>query len=372
MTLEKLSSEDKKILDLYFKGYNKSEIGRIVGRSRKTVRKKINKAIELGILPTQDSIEKSLDVEKQKLRLQGERKALQELLTKQSRLELIVEAIKEAVEPIPYMPYKIRRKYNEEEELCLVISDVHIGKITKTYNIDVFKKRLTILWEVLLSIKDILKIDTLNILFAGDIVDGEGIYPTQSFHIDRGAVRQIFEVGVPEITNSLIMLAKEFSQIHVFCVPGNHGSMKYKDEASNWDIIFYESCRIATQNYSNIRWHISYDWNIRYNIFNWKFEMIHGHQIKQYLHVPHYGITMKGSRWHGTHGGFNYLVMGHFHSFSMVRHSTWEYIINGSFSSSDDYADEKLGLSSSPEQLLFGISKKSGITWRYLIQLKKI
>lgn len=374
-TKQEFIEKYREIIDLYNSGKGYVIISSETGKSRGSIREIISRAKSFNLI-NQFLIKKEI-LTKEKLKFIDETKLQNQEIKEKIRTEIIVEAVKEAIKPVQFiMPsFNITtNKGKEEEQACLLISDVHVGKVTKTYNSDVFKKRLDHLIKSVCKITDLLrhgyKINTLNIFFAGDIVDGEGIYPTQSLHVDQGVLKQVFRIGLPEFTKQLILLSKFFKNINVFCIRGNHGrSGRFAEESSNWDIVFYEALKLATANYKNINWNVSYDWNLRLKIYNWVFELIHGHQIKMYLNVPYYGITMKGSRWQGSHGHYDYLLLGHFHNAAMSQFNDWEFFLNGSFSSSDDFADEVLGLLGSTEQLFFGVHHRKKVTWRYKIKL---
>lgn len=377
LTAEEYQKKYAEFIELYNKGFSLRQLADYFNLSLTTIKDRIKMGRNLSIIG--EKYQDRVKVEKSKMKLQDEKQFVQQLLKDKSRTELIIDAVKEAIIPIEYKPSEIilpKYKGTEEEQACLVISDVHVGKVTKTYNPKVFKERLEYLTKSMCRITDILrngyKIDVLNIMLGGDIVDGEGIYPTQAYHINQGVLKQVFQVGLPEFSNQLIFLSKYFKQINIYCTRGNHSrSGKFADETSNWDTVFYEALKASTQNYKNIKWNISYEWNNRFKIYDWVFELMHGHQCRMYFHTPIYNITMKGSRWQGSHGGFDYLIMGHFHNVVMSQFNNWEFMLNGTFSSSDEYADEQLGLLGSTEQLFFGIHPRKKVTWRYKIKLDK-
>src|SRR3989304_565843 len=315
----------KSLIDLYNQGLSQVQIANRLGKSRAAIIKTIKKGITLGVLSARDETFTTKSDKSPKEILQANLEPGMDLqqVRVQSINELIIDSVKEAIIPIPYMnniTYKPVGDKKEEEEAVLVLSDVHVGKVTKSYNPKIFKERLDKVKNGMLRIVELLRngysLNTLNIILGGDIVDGEGIYPTQAMSIDQGALKQVFQTGVPEFSNMFINFLKYFKKIRIHCVRGNHGrSGRFADETSNWDMALYEACKIATQNYKNIEWNISYYWDNRFKIYDWKFLLVHGHQIKMQLNIPHYGVTTKGMRWQGSSkGGFDYLLMGHFHT----------------------------------------------------------
>lgn len=378
----KINAEDFKkkyveFINLYNDGVSQRDIGIQLKIARSTVKERIKKGKYLEVLKDREPANIIKKLPKEILKDQDEKRLLQQQVKEQSRTELIIDSIKEAIIPFELhdnIMYKAVGNKKEEEEAVLVLSDIHVGKVTKSYNPKVFKERLKKVNTGMLRIIELLrngyKIDTLNIILGGDIVDGEGIFPTQAMTIDQGVLKQVFQTGVPEFSNMFINLLKYFKKIKVHCVRGNHGrSGRFADETSNWDIALYEACKITTQNYKNIEWNISYDWNNLFKIYAWEFLLVHGHQIKMSLQIPHYGITNKGMRWQGSMGHFDYLVLGHFHVAQYCEWNNFEYCMNGTFSSDDEFGQEIIGLMGSPKQLFFGVHPRKGVTWRYKINL---
>lgn len=377
ITIEEFKERNAALIDLYNCGFGKGLISEKLNLSESTVKNKIKKGKFLGILNETVIPVKKKKLPKEILKDQDEKRFIQQQVKEQSRTELIIDSVKEAIIPIKFydnIVYKPIGKAKEEEEAVLVLSDVHVGKITKSYNPEIFKERLKKVNTGMLRIVELLrngyKIDTLNIVLGGDISDGEGIYPTQAMSIDQGALKQVFQVGVPEFSSMFVNLLNYFKRIKIHCVRGNHGRCgRFADETSNWDIALYEACKIATQNYKNIEWNISYDWENMFKIYDWKFLLIHGHQIKMQLNIPHYGVTSKGMRWQGSMGHFDYLIMGHFHSIQICEWNNWTYFMNGTFSTDDEFSQEIIGLMGSSKQLFFGIHPRKGVTWHYKIKL---
>lgn len=378
ITAEEYIKNNKEFINLYNSANSKRVISEKLNISIWSVKNKIRQGKKLSVLSdiVTPVIKKT---HKELLRDSDEKKLIQQQMKEQSRTELIIDSVKEAIIPFELhdnIMYKSIGNKKEEEEAVLVLSDIHVGKITKSYNPEIFKERLKKVNTGMLRIIELLrngyKIETLNIVLGGDIVDGEGIYPTQAMAINQGALKQVFQVGVPEFSNMFINLLKYFKKIRIHCVRGNHGRVgRFAEETSNWDLALYEACKATTLNYKNIEWDISYDWNNIFKIYGWKFLLIHGHQVKMALNIPHYGVTNKGMRWQGSMGNFDYLIMGHFHVAQMCEWNDWEYFMNGTFSTDDEFSQEVIGLMGSAKQLFFGIHPRKGVTWRYKINLDK-
>ena len=323
--------------------------------------------------------EQKITLEKSKLlqsqRKRQERKEIQE----QARYQLLLETIQEAVTPLEFTPPQVVKPKSSKacpEELCLVLSDLHFGKRTSSYNIEVAKERFEKLTESVLQIAELHQtaypIYNLNIFWNGDIVDGEGIYPTQSHHLDAHVVNQIFTVA-PTVTQCLASLSSYFGKVKNHCVRGNHGRVsKHAHENSNFDFIFYKVLEESTKNITNMSWNVPEDWHNMVDIDSVKILHVHGNQIRMQLNLPWYGITTRVSRWASTKkvSDFDVVIISHFHTSSRVRWNNKLIFTNGTMVSGDEFALENLGLESSECQWLFSVHPNRGVTHSYELDFK--
>jgi hypothetical protein len=65
----------------------------------------------------------------------------------------------------------------------------------------------------------------------------------------------------------------------------------------------------------------------------------------------------------------DYTIVGHFHNAGEWSTNNGKVLINGSFVGPDMFSLKSLTRSGKPEQKIFGIHDKRGITWRYDIDL---
>ncbi len=64
-------------------------------------------------------------------------------------------------------------------------------------------------------------------------------------------------------------------------------------------------------------------------------------------------------------GGFDAIILGHFHNVGMVDRSNVELIVNGSMKGPDEFAIGALFQGSKPKQLFMGVHPKIGLSFRY-------
>lgn len=297
----------------------------------------------------------------------------------------IVETVEASLLKLPPIqpPRVINAKESKNEEVVgLLLSDTHIGKKTVSYNPKVFVKRLRVLESAMLSIvtahRSIRPIKKLVVVMNGDIVDAESIYPGQSVDgISLPLIDQIFKVGVPELTNFLYFCLANFEEVEVYCQRGNHGRLNASkwstSKSTNWDFVLYKALEGMTKNQDRLTWHINTkEWKSTFRIFNQGFMATHGDMIKMYYNMPYYGMSRQAMRWSNTYRNkikLTHFLFGHFHSAGSMRFNQVWMHCNGSFVTDDVFAEEHIGVASVPEQLLFGVHPKRGVTWRYPLLL---
>ena len=109
------------------------------------------------------------------------------------------------------------------------------------------------------------------------------------------------------------------------------------------------------------------------DIEGYTFHVDHGGFIKSFSGIPFYGIERKTRRLAALHNSagrnINYFCIGHFHTLSTMPSPGGEVIINGSFKKTDPYALNELGVAGEPMQLLHGVHKDHGVSWRLPVKL---
>jgi len=302
-------------------------------------------------------------------------------------VDKIVRVVRESIEifptidlPIMYAP----TEHHYEETALLLLSDIHIGKKTISYNPKVFVERLKRLQQSMMSIiaaqRSIRPVRKLIVVMNGDIVDAEAVYPSQSVdHIAIPIIDQIFTVGVPELTSFLLYCLANFEEVECICTRGNHGQQNAakwsSSKSTNWDFVIYKALEATTSNQPRLKWNINVkDWKSVFKIYQFGFLATHGNMIKRYYNSPYYGMTRQAERWSNAYRDklrLDYILYSHFHSMDTgMRHNNLQIFVNGSFTTDDPYAEENIGVTSIPEQLLLGIHPTYGVTWRYPLKLK--
>jgi hypothetical protein len=319
--------------------------------------------------------------------------ANQERLTRreQARTELIIDSIKSSIYRLPkpkpvrvsYQP-KSKDKYTAEHA-ALLLSDLHIGASytmqdtggLSEYNTDIFHRRLETLKTAVLGIverhRKMYAIPELHVICLGDLVAGmNDAGQWSAVYIDQDIYDQMM-TGVASLRDLLSTLSRAFDKVTFYGIYGNHGRVgrrgTHKD-STNWDRITYEFIRTSLVEYDNIRWVIPSTWFHQANIQNHSFYMAHGDGIRGSMGIPYYGVERAERNIVGLMKQKpDYMLIGHFHSAAEIQTNSSRIIMNGSFMGGDMYSLRDLGRAENPEQKLFGIHEKRGVTWNYNIHL---
>jgi len=300
-------------------------------------------------------------------------------------LEMIKNEIYKLPKICPAKEIKVKYKYKEENAV-LLFSDLQLGSLvdkTETsglakYDKNEFRKRIDKLTS---SIYEVVKIqrnggiplNKLKIHVLGDIVQGEAVFPGQAFKLDTLMLGQIFGLGDEVIDRLIVPMAKLFTEIEIFCVPGNHGMQGKRGQhprASNWDYIVYHLWQRRLANTEHIKFYISASPFLIYEMFPGQLHaLIHGQQARGWLGYPYYGVDRMHKSLISLTGMYlQYLYHGHHHQPSMQDTHIGKKIGNGSLEGGSDYSVNDLLTANTPQQFFFGINEK-GMTWEYWLRL---
>lgn len=359
--------------------------------------------------PALDPVVAELSADEAKIkRLEAEIKKLtRQLYRDNTSMARILEAVEtHLAEPqiVNVRPKPRANRSRKPERVCLVhVSDIQLGKRTKSYNPSVAYTRVA---EMLPDAIDGLvaeqrmhhKVDECVLLLGGDIVEGESIFPGQASEIVNGVVQQACW-DFPRIGLELISrLAATFPKVRVSCVRGNHGKLgKFFGKDSNVDTIAYRCLELAMLG-TDLSKRVSIDVNPEsfcdvVDILGWGFLHLHGDQIRGQLGFPWYGVGKKVAGWidsikqalieYGEQDGmpverirmvaqsWDYLLFGHFHTPAHFRVGDREVMCNGTTESDNEYARESMAACGDPAQRVGFVSRKHGYVADHLVHLSE-
>jgi len=264
----------------------------------------------------------------------------------------------------------------QRETAVLVRSDTHYGKVTPSYNPDVYRARMAHLADSLSQIRDLLSggydIRKLIVFELGDANDGTGIYPTQDHHQAITNVEQQAEELAEHDAAWYTEQAEVWGACEVECVPGNHGrGGKFAHEAANWDIVYYQYLRLMLRERVDVGFARESDPFMRVvELWGHRFLLYHGHAIRMFAGIPWYGIQIRVSRWATTKlAPLAVTCMGHFHTHGSMPINRTQALLTGTMATDDEWALQVLGYEAQPKWHLFGVGKSRPITWHFDVDL---
>ena len=155
-------------------------------------------------------------------------------------------------------------------------------------------------------------IDEVLIILAGDLVEGEDIYPTQNNHIECSAIEQT-QACVQALWKMVLNFTELFpdASIRIETVPGNHGRVsKTANEKTNWDNVVYMILDMIAKKHNDDR-----------IIMNCNFDAFRTFRVKDKIGMAnHHGVKHTGTSnmrekvagWI-TGKQFDFMVHGHWH-----------------------------------------------------------
>lgn len=282
---------------------------------------------------------------------------------------LLINELKEGIEeekPATYAPCLTPKGLSP----LLCLSDLHFGEVIEVngqeiFNIDIARVRFESIIEQAIVAPELTaySVDEIVVLLAGDIVDGELIYPAQAFET-QGDVFSQLQVATKIIWKGLKRLAEEFPVVRVYCVPGNHGrSSKLHSQMSNWDNALYFGLQLMSSldKTANIEVHTPHQMWMDFQVRNWN------------VHSRHIGVTQtstagpgrKVQTWLDQHDA-DLFFYGHYHTPEMYSIGYRRIFKNGALPPANDFA-ERLGFQDSPGQWLVGLTDLESVAFSKII-----
>ena len=407
IAIKKLLAEDKMTQPEIAKRYkiSRSTVSNIAtGRVHKKVEgpaapPKTNKGQRKKLPEFDPTSERVLELEGEVTHLREERnharRQLQVAAKSRGLFKAVSSEMEKRVKPFKALPsarpsYKQSKKASVVEHLALHISDGHHDQIVvpeecgglERYDFPISLCRGETLVNTALkwtqeTLSPQFYFPHLTILAYGDHTSGE----------IHGAVNRSYFKN--QFKNSLAIgqfhalmyrdFAPYFESVNVVYVPGNHGRRSNKKNHhgahDNWDYLVAKTAELYCTDLDNVYFTIPDSFSINLDINGIGFCIFHGDDIRSNLGIPWYGLERRQRRimaLNRLQSGppVRYYCCGHFHRPGSSAELDGELMMNGPWVATDAYAYNALAAWSEPTQLLHGVDKKRGITWRLPIKLR--
>lgn len=271
-------------------------------------------------------------------------------------------------------PTPDKRKGGEEVAVA-VLADWQLAKVTPDYNSTVCEERIEKYADKVIHLTEIQRQDHpvkhLHIWCLGDIVEGELIFPGQSFLVDGGLYRQITVDGPRIMKNFITKMLENFETVTFVGVIGNHGAIggrgrRDHDPETNADRMLYRIMQLMFEKEKRIKFIIpdgrgERNWYAIDTIGNYKSLLIHGDQFGSLSTLYSFQKKVYGWKVGAIQEEFTDVYCGHFHTPTKMTFNTVQMRISGSPESTNTYAMESLAAIGRPSQPLMYIHPDRGI-----------
>jgi hypothetical protein len=284
----------------------------------------------------------------------------------------------------PTTPPRSDRRSKGEEVAVAVLADWQLAKVTPDYDSATCESRIDKFAEKVVSLTEIQRADhpvkDIHIWMLGDIVEGELIFPGQSFLVDGGLYRQVTVDGPRIMTKFFKKMLENFRHVYVTGVIGNHGAIggrqrRDHDPETNADRMIYRIMDLVFQDEDRITFDIpdgrgEGHWYAIDDIGNYSSLLCHGDQFNSLSSFYQFQKKIYGWRVGAIQKHFDDVYIGHFHTPTKMTFNTIQCRISGSPESSNDYAAERLAAVGRPSQPLMFVHPERGIvTSEYCVWL---
>lgn len=286
---------------------------------------------------------KRIELEKEKIRMQDQRREYKNLIRPEARFERILEVLGDKLDEIKVQKPFIEHKdiYNSEinREAVLVASDWHIGSSFDNYfgkyNLEIAKQRLNELLNKTIEYCKMNKVNTLHLELLGDNISG-GIHWSSKVDSDEDCMTQALILC--DILEEFVgRLADKIPNVKVYSVVGNHSriNMNKKDnqKGENLERLVPWSLRKTLKDVSNVEimdgCNID-DGIVSFKVINTNIIGVHGDLDKpnQIINDMIKMFKFVANEYH----------MGHLHHHFEKEEHDIEILINGSLQGTDEYA----------------------------------
>ena len=279
-----------------------------------------------------------------------------------------------------------------QESLLKLWSDWHAGEQVSSermrglnnYDWATFVERLNADTDHTLKLSSMMqtggwKFEEAVVAMIGDLVTGT-IHELERHSDKRNIVECVVDTaGVA--AQQLQRYAEAFPSVRAYSVSGNHGRLgdakrvQQKDPTRSWDALIAMIMQRLLSKQQNLTLEVPYAYAVGFDVQGFTFLAQHGHDIKSWNSIPHYGINryvtninaIEASRNRAIH----YFLLGHFHTQTTMTIPSGEFIINGSLIGGNEFGLNALGKVDRPMQWMCGVHRTHGVTHRWPVYCTK-
>lgn len=317
--------------------------------------------------------DKKLELEKEKIKIQDQRREYKALFRPDARFENLVSIISYVADDMSkIVPFELKEPILKElsgtNEGVLLVSDWHYGLTIENafnkYDTDIFRERLNQLYIKTIEHGKFHQIGKLHVFNLSDLISGI-IHNTIRIQNSEDVITQVEHVG-EHLATLLFGLSKKFGEIVYYDTLDNHSRIisnkKESFEKENLTRLIKWYLKVRLKRVKNIKIVDNKygDDFIVSDVCNSKIIAVHGHNDKM-ANAP-YDLSLMLREFP------DYVFMAHGHHHEELEVHSIECIMNQSFSGVDEYA-VNIRRTSKPAQK-FMVFNEDGRLCTYNISLK--
>ena len=174
---------------------------------------------------------------REKIRFRDERNAWQQQNYIEARVEEKLDMLEETLSDMGRVifetDYPVKIYGNFDNEMIILLSDLHIGAAFNNYwgryDSDIAKDRLTQLIGYVKRYKAMYGINVCHVILGGDLISGN-IHQSVRVTNRENVISQV-KIAAELITSFCYELTRDFTDVHLVSVAGNHSRIDRKDDA---------------------------------------------------------------------------------------------------------------------------------------------
>jgi hypothetical protein len=319
------------------------------------------------------------------------RKYAKHTLRLQGLLGSLVREMDSRISPLkaPTPPKPKKKRGVIEEHAVLLLSDMHADQVVRPeevgglerYDFNVACARAEKLVDSILD----WALNTLGSTFHFPVLHILSLGDTGSFEIHDHDRHSYFQssfkaaLAIGQLQALMVRdLAAHFEHVSFVGLSGNHGRRHAVKEfvsgpVNSWDYLVHETCRLYCRDMKHVNFVIPNAFSVNLAINGIGVHCFHGDDVKSSSGIPFYNLLrrQKALAALGNAGPpIRLTVCGHFHLPASLADVKTELIVNGAFLGCDQYAYNSFAGYREPSQLIFGVHKEHGVTWRLPIKLR--
>jgi hypothetical protein len=155
-------------------------------------------------------------------------------------------------------------------------------------------------------------VEDVVLILNGDMLDGEGVYPSQRHEQEDNLRNQLRKAGNIYI-EQILKLCRNFENVSVYCVPGNHGNIS-KRSTTNADMMLYDFVETALSyaGVNNLNMCKSGPGGfVLFDVRGWEYFARHGQDFLE--HVGTSSGIRRALDWKDNYG-YDIAIRSHYHS----------------------------------------------------------